>query len=276
MYCRFSKQGMKLRLAALTVAALVILLSGTVATARNLTPEQMGLIKWMTYYYQHKDVAQVPGKFVELSKAGLLDFESQYSFLGFASTVFVDNPDMIPDWMMIIDDLPREHRKNLYIALWLSNTEKAKQALSQPERRAILLEKNRLGLNTQKRPIDMNRLPTNPYYLGAYMDMQWGRFMASGEKRPVELVASVLKFGKYFFVADKYRTNKGKPTSEKEKNEYAKSIALRTAMWSLKSNAEQHPGVLRYCQEIHADDSADKLVRDFMGVVLSRVSSAKQ
>jgi hypothetical protein len=247
---------MKLRLGIIAVMAVCILLPGTALSGEKLTLEQMNLIKWMTYYYQHKNHKEFPDKLVAFSKAGLFDFKRRdYCLYGFMSAMFRENPGMVRDCVKAAKKLPERHKRIIVFTILTSKTDVAKELQSKLKQR---YDKEKVG--NKKNPLD--RIPDfdkypGIYNAGKYMDAQWGMFMATGGKGPIyKIIEVITKYGEYSEFGNNNKVNK-KPSTRDEKEDLIKRQIYKTAMWSLKSNAEQHPVVRKYCHDILFNDDLD-------------------
>lgn len=263
---------MKVRLKIVIVLLVSFLLTINMAYAESCSPEQMKLIKWMTYFYVNKDYQSVPDKLVSFSDAGLFGTNRiNYALLGFVTQVFKDKPEIILDCLLAAKKLPKRHKSMLIMTVLMSDRDNAKVLVEK-----LQLKKNRN--NKEGMPFSLNKLPDfdkfpDIYHAGRYMDAQWGKFMASGEKEPVKKIVEFLKYAQYVGLKEKYIRENRKPSSREEKEKLNKSLIYNTAMWSIKSNAQQHPLVKKYCEELFRDDSLDGMVMLSLGLILNRVKS---
>ncbi|PKN61428.1 MAG: hypothetical protein CVU57_29425 [Deltaproteobacteria bacterium HGW-Deltaproteobacteria-15] len=247
----------------LTSFALVFLLASAAAaqvTRDRLPPEiasqisdaQLELTNWMMFYYKKP----VPDEFsVWLRRAsdeGMLRNEKkQFPFLGFGATVFAANPDKIPLWMETIDVLPEQDRKTVLIALWLSGSEASQAALSLKPRKDLLNGPNYFNFQTGREPPHLNEI--NVYW--GFLDIQWGRFIASGAEAPIRNIVSVLKFAEFMGAGNRFPT----PKTDEQKQAVLKETLFRSALWSLRSNCIVDPKVLEICEKIYNEGKLDRL-----------------
>ena len=215
--------------------------------ANRISDEQLELINWMMFYYRHPKPDEFPKWLNRASAAGLLkDDERQFPFLGFEASIFMMNADKIPQWINFIDALTEHDRKNVLIALWLSDTKTGRSALQVESRRALISSDNYFNFKTDKDIPGMDRIKNT--YMG-YLDIQWGRFMATGSEKPVRNIISVLEFARYLGSQKKYPH----PQTDEEKDCVIKEILFQTAVWSLRGNFQMHPKVLEICKKVYGE-----------------------
>lgn len=250
----------------ITYLALLLLLAAPVTaqiTRDQLPPEktsqisdaQLELTNWMMFYYKKPLPDDFPCWLKSASAEGMLkDEKRQFPFLGFAATVFAANPDKIPKWMGTIDALPKHDRKTVLIALWLSGTKASRDAISVKSRKKLLRGRNYFNFQTRREPPSLDEI--NVCY-GRFLDIQWGRFLASGSEKPIKNVISILELAQFIGSRQKYT----KPKGEKEKQAVLKEAIFRSAIWSLRSNCQMHPEVLTICEQIYKEGKLSRLAR---------------
>jgi hypothetical protein len=254
------------------LAGFIFLLT-PLSIAQNPPADQMELIKWMLYYYKQPEPKTFPIKLNAFSKAGLFDEEKrQFPFLGFASTVFRNNSSMITEWVNNIKDLPKNHKKVILIALWLSNTKESNAILKQSRFQSIIEGKNYYNFDTRQEPPNLDRLYKT---YGGLLDIQWGRFLATGDKEPVQLIISTLEYGEHFGTIEKLKGKDKNTLSDKEKDQIIKEATFNSAMWSLRSNSMQHPLVKKYCEEIYENGDINSTAKQWLGVLLTQINPDK-
>ena len=108
-----------------------------------------------------------------------------------------------------------------------------------------------------------------------FLDIQWGRFCASGKKRPIELIISTLKYGNYYGTIKRTDNKKNEELSNKEKDMILKEAIFNAAIWSLRSNCLHHPLVKQYCMEIYEEGKLNKASKHWLGALLAQVYPEK-
>jgi hypothetical protein len=231
--------------------------------------KQMDLINWMIFYYQNPEPNKLPEKLAALSETGLLNDEKrQFFFLGFASSVFHDNPDKIKIWVPEIDNLPQVHKKIIFLALWLSNTKEAKDLFLTQKYKEAIAGENYFNFETDKTPPSLDYIDR---MYGGCLDIQWGRFLATGKKEYIHLIIGTLGQGDSWGASQKY----SKPLSEDQKKEIIKEAYFKSALWSLQSNCKTHPLVKKYCSEIYEAGNLSAQEKKYLGILLSQVYPEK-
>ncbi len=186
------------------------------------------LWQWMTYYYLFPTPDLLPAGVHLLEKEGALDKESAIApSASFLSRLFVQHPDRMQKWLLDIKDLTTEHKSALLpLALRLTRTP---EALAEAE----LVEKN---FSAKDRIITHANLAADKldtFFISAPsdLDMLWGCFFATGDKRYVKKIISTVSW------------------SKKLSGNINKISIGAAAVWSLTSNAEQHKLVMQILQE---------------------------
>ena len=239
--------------------------------AKQVSDSQLELMNWMMFYYQKPVPEDFPSWLRKASEAGLLrDDKSQFPFLGFGASVFVANAENIPRWISSIDALPEEDRKTVLVALWLSGTKASEKALSEGSRQKILRDPNYYDFDTEKKPPNLDLLDQK--YTG-FLDIQWGRFCASGQKKPIRLIIKTLEYGRYFRAIEKYRSVDN--LSDFQRDEILMDAIHDAAVWSLISNCIQHELVKRYCIEIYENVKLGEYEKSWLGMVLTKAAPEK-
>lgn len=195
--------------------------------------------QWMTYYYRQPAPEYFVAGVRELAAAGVLDQKSMNGvILGFTTEVMRQNPDRVSTWLGELDDLSETGRKLLELAAWRSQT---KEALAVLTARGIDTKKLPKPASPSDEPID------DP----GKLDLMWGTFLASGDATPVRRVIETLEYTNDPEAIERYRR-----THSKEDREAVKRYIMgQAALWSLKSNAEQHPRVLEICEVVAKEKS---------------------
>jgi len=253
----------------LIVSIVLLMFLPSYAFCETRSVQQMELINWMFYYYQNPEPNKFPEKLIAFSDAGFLDEEKrQFPFLGFASRVFHDNPDKIMAWGQAIDNLPQNPKKIILLALWLSSTEESKKIFETESYKKAIEGKNYFNFETDKTPPDLDHI--DRMYRG-YLDIQWGRFLATGKKEFVRLVIGTLGYGDSFGASKKY----SQPLSEDQKIEIIREANFKSALWSLQSNCKMHPLVKQYCSEIYETGDLSANEKKYLGMLLTQVNPEK-
>lgn len=251
----------------ITIAILIFLPS--FAFCESPSSKQMELINWMVFYYQNPEPSKFPKKLIAFSDEGFLNEEKrQFPFLGFASSVFHDNADKIKTWVLEIDNLPQEHKKIILLALWLSDTQEAKDLFLTPKFKEAITGWNYFNFETDKTPQDLDYIDR---MYGGYLDIQWGRFLATGKKKYIRLIIGTLDYGDSWGASKKY----SKPLSEGQKIEIIRESNFKAALSSLQSNGKIHSLVKQYCSEIYETKNLLAQEKKYLGMLLSKVYPEK-
>lgn len=229
----------------------------------------MELVNWMVFYYQNPEPSKFTEKLAAFSEAGILSEEKrQFPFLGFASSVFHDNPAKIKMWIREIDHLPKEHKKIILLALWLSNTQEAKDFSKNQIYLEAIEGKNYFNFETDKTPPNLDLIDR---MYGGFLDIQWGRFLATGNKDYVRQIIGTLQYGTSWGASEKY----SKPLTEEQQKEIIREANFKAALWSLQSNCQTHTLVKQYCSEIYETEKLSVHEKKYLGMLLSKVYPEK-
>jgi len=253
----------------LTLSITILILLPSFAFCGAPSAKQMGLINWMVSYYQNPKPTNFPEKLVAFSKAGFFNEEKrQFPFLGFASAVFHDNTSRIKTWIHEIDKLPQNHKKIILLALWLSNTEESKDLFQLKKYKEVIKGENYYNFETNKAPPNLDFIDR---LYGGFLDIQWGRFLATGKKEYIRLIIGSLDYGDSWGAGEKY----SKPLTEEQKTEIIREANFKAALWSLQSNCKMHPLVKQYCSEIYETGGLSAREKKYLSMLLSRVYPEK-
>jgi len=237
--------------------------------AGQISDAQLELVNWLTFYYMDPVPDDFPDWLERASAEGMLkDEKRQFPFLGFGATIFAENPDRIPIWMKAIDALPERDRKTVLIALWLSDTRASRAALAERSRKKLLREKNYFNFQSRRRPPHLDELSMD---YGGFLDIQWGRFLASGTEMPIKNITSALNYGR--FVGS--RDSLPRPKTDEEKKAVSKEAIFRSAFWSLKSNCRIHLKVLEICEKLHAEGKLNRFAHLSVKLILDELKPEK-
>jgi hypothetical protein len=183
------------------------------------------VVQWMTYYYLHPQPDLLVPALQYADANGLIE-KGQAPLTAFVSRVFAQNPARIAGWTKELESLSPQGKPLLWSALWWSNTVEGKQSLE--ELMKTLTEKQAGEVLQQMAhpatPIEQLEVKTPEV-----LDELWGAYSATGDEKYVNRLISVLPW-QYDHSADYMRMTIGS-----------------AARWSLTSNAQQHPAVLKIC-----------------------------
>jgi len=106
------------------------------------------------------------------------------------------------------------------------------------------------------------------------LDILWAKFMASGGYEPIKILIQTLDYAKYdgSFLKINYSDDPNK-LSEKTIQKGVNELIYKSLKWSLRSNCEQHPLVLQYCQWALKNEKLSGLQRKELKKILSSVAS---
>jgi hypothetical protein len=243
----------------------IILLFASTAFCNVPSEKQMALINWMVFYYQKPDPDEFPRKILAFSEAGLLDQEKrQFPFLGFASTVFRENPSKIKAWVTALDRLPENHKRVVWLALWLSNTKESNALFKEQVHQKVISGRNYYNFETNESPPDLAKIDM---LYGGFLDIQWGRFLATGDKEPISLIINTLEFGDFWGAQERYPN----PTSQGEREAIIKEAIFKAAIWSLQSNCKTHGLVKSLCVQLYESGQLTEKESKYLRLVLSQV-----
>ena len=201
---------------------------------------EQDLERWMTYYYLHPQPDLLVPALMLADQKGLLQGDAQAPFTAFISQVMAQNPTRIPGWFQQLQVLKDKSKPAILTALWWSNTKEGKEQLaavikSLPEKAQADLQSQCAGNATPIEKMDI----TSP----AVLDELWGAFCATGDEKYVNRLMSTLPW----VDADK---------------DYNKLMIGGAARWSLTSNAQQHPKVMKLVLKTRETQPALRKVLD--------------
>lgn len=184
---------------------------------------------WQTYYYlfpANPDLIVASLKRAEDS--GSLDSIGAIPpIAAFASRIFAKNPQKISYWVEALGSLSATHKNQvLSSALVWSGVPAAKdlaQSMSKSEN-VILKELGDI-------PLDAENLETLKINSPSHLDMMWGCFMATGDKRYIQKIISVLAW------------------FDRKSLQLSEILIAGAAEWSLSSNCVQHKLVRQIVEE---------------------------
>ena len=188
------------------------------------------LWQWMTYYYLFPEPSLTPSALHLLEEEDALDKENVLPPISsFLSRVFLQNPDKIHEWVSQAP-LTEEHKKGL-LPLVLRLT-RLPAAITEAEE----IEKTIPSADRVITHLDLSPDKLDTFYISSPsdLDMFWGCFLATGDKRYVEKIITTV------------------PWSKKLTGSINKISIGAAAVWSLTSNAQQHKRVLQILKEVSA------------------------
>lgn len=222
--------------------------------------EEKEVSAWLSSYYMNPSPEQVAEKLLIVDKSRILKKypSSSLPFEGFLTQFLIDNPVELEKIAQIIPALSNFTKKTVFNAIWYSNV---------PHSLNILKAQ---GTYYNSRPPDIDDFTEvkafDSLYAG-FLDFQWGRFFASGNKKPIELIVRSLEFGEFTGSLERYKLTQ----SVLDKENGIKEATFNSAMWALKSNALQHTAVKEILFELAADSSLPSICLDYLNLLLDDV-----
>ncbi|MEM9352647.1 MAG: hypothetical protein AAGA92_06520 [Planctomycetota bacterium] len=184
----------------------------------------------MSYYYLDPQPDKVEGAITASSRLGLFDSVGRAPVVvSFLSQVFRRNPSRLAAWLEGVQGLPLTTRQRVYEAVWKSDT---------PESKIVLVEFQFRDEDDREEVEEMlSQVPSDVLVEEISeprdLDELWSAFSATGDKRYVERIISVLSWD------DRQASGV----------ENGKGLLVGAAKWSLSSQARQHPIVQQVCRE---------------------------
>jgi hypothetical protein len=212
------------------ISSLGLALSVVFLLGRRALAERLYSLKdtqdWMYSYYQHPKPELVPNAIrILFEESDPMKPDALPGNMGFYGRVLAANPDRIPGWILEIEGQTEDQWFFMANALWNCGTKNCIDALSRFSREGPP-EFGRLAqqlLNDKKRPDPMvSPVVLSPESSGATIDMIWGAFYATGDRRYVERIIGLVT----------HSGDEGK-----------------AAQATLAANAAQHPKVLNICRQ---------------------------
>ena len=106
------------------------------------------------------------------------------------------------------------------------------------------------------------------------LDVLWAKFMASGGYEPVKMLIQTLDYAKYKGSFKKVKWSDGLDKIPEKKIQNAiNELTYNALTWSMRSNCEQHPLVLQYCQWALKNEKLSGLQRKELKKILSSIAS---
>ncbi|MDR2128519.1 MAG: hypothetical protein LBP52_05585 [Burkholderiaceae bacterium] len=203
--------------------------------AQTAFQSQEEVARWMTFYYKKPEPDRLPEAMQYISRSFPDKKNMVAPMMGFLSGVFRANPEKVDAWSSALADLKETYLAAIVLGLWYSGLPDAKPKVM------ILLDRHpglKQGFEPfrQGNPLTVEQIPLEqgPWVL----DALWGKFMATGERAPVERIMTALPW--IDIRGDTDRLGIG-----------------GAANWSLASNAVQHERVLAFCEQARKTQSPE-------------------
>lgn len=188
-------------------------------------------IKWLTFYYQNPTPKRVPTALTYFTdsllpkKAGSIDTTATF----FVAVFKKDNSTMRLTFDYISPNGSDDAKAFLIAILHETNTAESKALLKKVKNdwKSAQMQEY-LARCMTKTPIDLYSLSSTSG--PKVLDMWWAAFFATGDALPVRKVISAVHLAK-------------------DAQGIEGMVVGSAANWSLKSNAQQHPKVLKICKE---------------------------
>ncbi|MEO6002208.1 MAG: hypothetical protein ABIZ04_21335 [Opitutus sp.] len=189
------------------------------SVARAATPSSAEL--WLNNYYQQPAPERFTSAVFELSRSGYFEQPHHVPLaIGFLGSIFAQHPDRVDEWMRVSPRLPVAHQRILASALWYSGNPKGVTYLQALARSANPELRHEIEGLVARTP-DLKSAEVKSV---RSLDLQWGVFLATGEKAPVQNILAAL----------------GTDNNAK----FSQDVR-----WSVAQNAAQHPRVLAICRD---------------------------
>jgi hypothetical protein len=205
---------------------------------------QLDVSRWMMHYYEAPSPERVVPAIAFMSKDGqLLGSDKNQATAAFFGRVFVQNTRRLDGWVDHFRAESEDQRFFVALALWYADVDRNTDLLGTLSHGSDSLAQFSKELSSD-RPPDLTRVEiTDPVQL----DILWAEFFATGDRRYVERVISVLPYGR--------------PGEDS-----GRLVIGGAARWSLTSNAAQQVRVMEICSK--AAHSANPQLRPLLQEVL--------
>jgi hypothetical protein len=136
---------------------------------------------WLENYYLHPQPAALASSIKTLSREGYFEQPGHIPLtIGFLSTIFAKNPELVDDCLLQLNGLPLAHHRLIASALWQAGIPLGSDML------------RHLGASSRIRQ-QVDRLAEvgaepvldTPVLSPASMNLHWGAFLASGDERHI-------------------------------------------------------------------------------------------
>jgi hypothetical protein len=199
-----------------SLAVALLASSASLQAAPSSSAEQ-----WLNDYYKNPAPQQFSGAIQELSDSGYFEQPGHVPLaIGFIASVFAQNPNRVNEWMDMSSTLPEAHQRLMAAALWYSGNPRGAdyiRAASRESRPGLRQElRSAIASNAELRAAQVRS--------SSSMNLQWGVFLATGDKAPVQNILAALGSG-------------------------SQSELGQNVRWSLAQNAAQHPRVIAICRD---------------------------
>ncbi len=209
--------------------------------------------RWLTYYYLKPEPHRVTDAVKYMSASGALDNDKGIApMFGFLSGTFRDNPDKMPSWVNELSSLKEQHLGVVILGVWYAALPGSKKTVY-----ALLKKHPKLKPDFEflykGAPMTVEQIPLEegPWVL----DALWGKFMSTGDKAPVERIASTLPWIDV-------------------RGDINRLLVGGSAKWSLTSNAVQHKRVLEICEGAEKTQNPEVAVK--LGEVIKNAKKELQ
>jgi hypothetical protein len=243
------------------LALSLVLSGGSVANAQAKPDTGAGptsiqsaqdLIQWMTYYYMHPQPDLLVPALLYADANGLVQ-KGEAPLTAFVSRVFAQNPKRIGPWVDQLNTaLSPKSKPMLWSALWWSNTPEGKEQLN---KLAQALPEKSQGLVLAQMVKPAVPIESMEMKSPEVLDELWGAFSATGDEKYVSRLMTAL------------------PWIYDPSGDFNKLSIGGAARWSLTSNAQQHPKVMKMC--LKARETRPEL-RKALDQVLADAAKAQQ
>jgi hypothetical protein len=197
--------------------------------------------RWLTNYYRKPSPEKSIDGFLYFTKSKLNEKESNFipTFTFFLS-VFNGNKYLVPEIVKLYRE--QDLKTRIYLIYLLRYVDyDAKSFLE--------------GLQEQEKVVydGIKNKPysDNPYEKivgGDQLDMLWSEFFATGGFKPVHRLIQALEYREYDGAMKKFKESKNPSVKDKQNAVY--DLIYQAAMWSLRSNCQQHRLVRDYCSYV--------------------------
>lgn len=207
---------------------------------------------WMTYYYSHKLPERFKSALITSSKMGVFEKETAIPpMVAFFSQIIKQCPDSIDTWLNFSNSFDKSERKIIWEFFWYSQDSKALKALNDKVSSLTSSEKDSLkSILKRKYTPPLERQIED----ASHLDVLWGSFMATGEKEYVYKIINTLSW-------------------KNLENDLYKSVIVKSAIWSLRNNANMHLPVYEACKKELKESDGQK--KELLKMVLDNVSKPK-
>lgn len=222
---------------------------------------QHAAAEWMMQYYLNPSPVKAIGALQQLLQPEPAWLTENLSILSFFQTVFEDNPFLLKNIDKEFQELSIEDKKRfLLIASIIGDTDfLLKNTESLPED----LKNDLLEIAGIQFP-DMNDAITNPTQL----DILWTEFLATGNYAPIRKIVSSLALSEHTGTIDKIKSGEIKTVTQEIKEKAYLEATHQSAIWSLLSNMQQMPLVMKYAIYIYQNEHLDENIKNQLGAII--------